>query len=152
MKAVTIIIFLVFVFLTTPAIAGDKTVFIHDISVDTQKTNAVYVPDKVAYIGVNVPSIDNGNVGIEVYESRHINSVTIKSTNAVLLSSADTNWTPIIDNATGQDVVMLDSTYDPAYVDITPFLGGLRNVYIRFTIATAQTTGDTEWYLYVKKN
>jgi hypothetical protein len=137
---------LIFLFMAFPAIAG-KTSFLHDFSVDNAKTNAVLIPTSAKYVGVLVPSITNGDVGIEVYESGAIESGNISS--AALLASSDTNWNPVIDNADGADAVINASGSDPGWVDITPFVAALKGRYIRFTIGAAQSA-DTTWYLYYK--
>lgn len=78
------------------------------------------------FIGVNVPAIDNGDVGIE-------------------FSLDDTTFVPVVNPATGDDVVILASGSDPAYVDISDYIRsiprGSVHSTIRFTCAS-QTTAD----------
>lgn len=148
-KALIFPVVLLVLLLASPSIAlDDKIAFIHDISVDTEKTNKVPIPDWARCVGVMIPSIDNGAVGIEVYESADTAYQNVAA--ALLLSSADTNWIPVLDLLDGADAEICASGSDPGYIDITPLLGALRNVWIRFTM-TAQTTGDTTWYMYYKE-
>lgn len=148
-KVLIFAVALLVLLLASPSIAADdKIAFIHDISVDTQKTNKVPIPDWARCIGVMIPSIDNGAVGIEVYESG--TTVYWDVAAALLLASADTNWIPVLDLLDGNDAEICASDKDPGYIDITPLLGALRNVWIRFTMS-AQTTGDTTWYMYYKE-
>lgn len=135
-------------FLAVPVLAQDKISFIHDISVSTTRTNAVPIPDWAKWVGVMIPDLDAGAIGIEVYESGSGAYYDVAA--SALLASATTNWSPVLDISDGQDAVICASGSDPGYVDIIPFLGALRNVWIRFTVGT-QTTADTTWYLYVKE-
>jgi hypothetical protein len=118
-------------------------------SVDTQKTYAFQVPWDVTYVGVFIPTIDSGTVGVEAYQ-HGANTTTIIGGlvgSSALLPSADTNWLPVLDLSNGQDAVVCDSGYDPGFVDLTPYVASLRGHYIRFTCATVQTTADTTWWI-----
>jgi len=148
MKKVLLTILLTLLLVSPCRALDDKKSFIHDISVDTTKTNAVPIPDWARCIGVMIPSIDDGSVGIEVYES--VDTAYQNVAAALLLSSADTNWNPVLALLDGDDEVICASGKDPGYVDITLLLGALRNVWIRFTVS-AQTTADTTWYMYYKE-
>lgn len=124
-----------------------KQQFLHDYSVDVRKTNAVLVPAYAKQIGVMIPDIDAANVGIEVYESGSTDTEDIAA--ASLLASADTDWNPVLDPSDGQDVVICASDYDPGFVEITDFIGSLKDKYIRFTMDADQDE-DHNWYLYFK--
>jgi len=118
-------------------------------SVDTQKTYAFQVPWDVTYVGVFIPEIDNGTVGVEVYQ-HGANTATIISSlvgSSALLPSADTNWLPVLDLSDGEDAIICASGYDPGFIDLTPFVASSRGHYIRFTCATVQTTADTTWWI-----
>jgi len=126
---------------------ANKQSFIHDFSVDVRKTNAILVPAYATRIGVMVPDIDAANVGIEVYESgtTEIDDITAAS----LLASSDTDWNPVLDSIDGADVIICASGSDPGFIEITLFVGSLKEQYIRFTMDADQDEDHT-WWLYFK--
>lgn len=129
--------------------AEKKAAMFHDMSVDNAKTNAFQVPWNTVYIGVFIPSIDNGTVGIEVYQhGAHVDTLYTDVSAADLLSSSDTNWVPVIDLSDGADAVILASGSDPGFVDITPFVAALRGHWIRFTSAAQSSSDITYWVIF----
>ena len=97
------------------------------ISQNDTESAAFSLQQDTLFIGVNIPAIDNGGVGVEY--------------------SVDNGgaYVPIINPATGDDVVILASGSDPAYVDISDYLRSIPRGYnerlLRFTCAS-QTTAD----------
>lgn len=126
---------------------ANKISFIQDFSVDVRKTNAVLIPAHATKIGVMIPAITDGDVTIEVYESGTTAIEDIAA--ASLLASADTDWNPVLDQDDGDDVVICASGKDPGFIDITEYVGALKEQYIRFLIAADQAA-DSTWWLYFK--
>jgi len=117
---------------------------------DEYKTSAAQVPWNATYVGVFIPSVaEDGTVGIEVYQHGANTEAIIGALvgAAALGADKDTDWVPIVDLSDGQDAVIAASTYDPCFVDITPFVIGFRGHYIRFTISAQQTTADSTWWI-----
>jgi len=122
-----------------------------DQSDDDSKTSAVLIPWNAIYIGVFIPDLDdNSTVGIEIFQ--HDGNIDADNDGKVdgisaseLVSSADTNWVPVVDLSDGQDAIICASTYDPCFVDITPFVAACRGHYMRLTCGTAQTADETFW-------
>ncbi len=126
---------------------ANKQSFIHDFSVDTQKTDAVFITAHAQKIGIMVPDITSANVGIEVYESGTTAIADIAA--AALLASANTGWNPVLDQDDGDDVLICASAKDPGFIDITEYVGALKEQYIRFTMDQIQSA-DTTWWLYFR--
>lgn len=124
---------------------ANKRSFIQDYSVDVRKTDAVFIPAHATKVGVMIPDLTAGDITIEVYESGTTAIADI--TSASLLASADTDWNPVLDQDDGDDVVICANGKDPGFVDITEYVGALKEQYIRFVVAGDQDS-DTTWWLY----
>jgi len=91
------------------------------------------IPDWAYFMGVLVPDIDAGDVGIEV-------------------SRDGTNYYPLLDPLDGSDAVILASGADPGWVDFSDILrfigskGDHANYWLRFTCAS-QSSGAVDLYV-----
>lgn len=84
------------------------------------------IPRWATFVGVYVPDIDAGAVGLEV-------------------SKDDSTFIPVGDLLDGDDGVLVASGSDPIYVDFSTLVGSIPlNWYLRFTCAS-QTSGATTW-------
>lgn len=100
-------------------------------TVDLTIANAATVSDEFQirkdqiFIGLFVPAIDDGDLGIEVSQT------------------SGGTFVPIIDPSDGADLVVLASGNDPGYVDVSDFLRPIPSTfYLRLTCA-AQTGAKT---------
>ncbi len=113
--------------------------FKQDNAVDTTETNAVEIPNWAKAAVLFVPNIAAGAVTMKFMHKDD-------ATAAKLLASANTDWVPLqvaIDSVGSLKEVM-PTTDDPAMIDITAFIRGLGDGFIRFTCAGAQG-GVTNW-------
>lgn len=72
-------------------------------------TPGVVIPDYARHVGVFIPDVhssNNPNLGLEV-------------------SWDGTNWFPVIDPTDGQDLVIMATTYDPCYRDLSDYLAAI---------------------------
>lgn len=94
---------------------------------------AFTIPDWALFTGVLIPDVDAGDIGIEV-------------------SRDGTNFYPLLDPISGNDVVILASGSDPGWVDISDFIrfigskGAQGDYQLRFTCAS-QTSGAVTLYV-----
>jgi len=123
-----------------------------DVSTDKQKTDAVYIPEHVSYIGVVIPDLnntDNPSVGLEMYNWAALSNGKNGVDSSKLAASADTNWTPVLDNSDGSDAEICATAKDPGFVDITPFVASCRGTWIRFTLSVGTNATDADFYVYI---
>lgn len=102
-------------------------------TVDTTETEAVEIPSWARAAVLFVPNIAAGAVTMAFMHKDD-------ATAALLLASNDTSWVPLqvaIDSVGSLKEVM-PTTDDPAVIDITAFIRGLGDGFIRFTCAGAQ--------------
>ena len=113
--------------------------FIHDRSVDTQKTNAVQVPGWARNAAVYIPALGtNCAVAMELIELADV-------TAALLLASNDTSWNEVRD--ADQDAQVAASGVEDCWIDITLLIQSLpAGCFIRFTLGSAQAA-DSSWVL-----
>jgi hypothetical protein len=121
--------------------AQSKHDFILDQSVDVRKTEAIEVPDWARTGAVYIPAIVDGAVTME-FMAKSL------ATAATLLPSNDTGWAtvrvPIVEGSVL--VTVLGSALDPGWIVITEFVRGLKQGFIRFSVAADQVA-DSAWIL-----
>lgn len=99
-------------------------------TLDTQKTEAVELPEWAKGACLVVPAIADGAMGMEFIHNSDV-------TTAKLAADQDTDWNVVevaIDSV-GPLVTVLASGDDPRVVDISKFIKSLGDGYIRFTTA-----------------
>ncbi len=104
-----------------------------DKDVDTTESEAVEIPNWARSAVLVVPDISAGAVTMKFIHKDD-------ATAALLLPTNNTSWVPVqvaIDSV-GPLKEVMPTTDDPAIVDITAFIRGLGDGYIRFTCAGAQ--------------
>jgi hypothetical protein len=109
-------------------------------SVDVNRTEAIEIPDWARAAVVFIPDIVAGAVVLEVLPK-------LGATAALLLPTNNTGWLPIqvaIDSIGILEEVM-PSGDDPTWVNITAFIRGLGEVYIRFLTAGTQNATSLWW-------
>ncbi len=110
-------------------------------TVDTTETEAVEIPNWARSAVLHVPDIAAGAVTMKYLPKLGV-------TAALLLASNDTGWVPVqvaVDSV-GPLKEVMPTTDDPAIIDITPFIRGIGEGFIRFTCAGAQGA-ITKWYI-----
>jgi hypothetical protein len=108
-------------------------------TVDTTETEAVEIPSWARAAVLVIPNIAAGAVTAKFIHNDNV-------TAAKLLASSNTDWVPLqvaIDSVGALKEVMANGD-DPAIVDITAFIRGLGDGFIRFTCAGAQGA-VTDW-------
>jgi hypothetical protein len=116
------------------------TYFKLDKDVDTTESEAVEIPDWARAACVSIPNISAGAVTMKFLPK-------LGATAALLLPTNNTGWLPIqvaIDSIGILEEVM-PSGDDPTWVNITAFIRGLGEVYIRFLTAGTQNATSLWW-------
>lgn len=86
---------------------------------------AFQVPRWAAFVGIFLPAMDDGAIGIE-------------------LSTDGTNFYPLLDPADGADLVVCASGSDAGFIDISDFLRFIHSTwYARITCASQTTAAVT---------
>jgi len=102
-------------------------------TVDTTESEAVQIPDWCRAAALFIPDIAAGAVTMKFMHKDD-------ATAALLLASNNTGWNVVeaaIDSVDALTEVMANGD-DPTWVNITPFIQGLGDGFIRFTCAGAQ--------------
>jgi len=95
-----------------------------DISADDDATTSFQVPPWAVFVGVLVPDVDAGNVGIEI-------------------SKDDSTFYPLVDPIDGADVVAVTSGSDPGWVDISDWIRFIPHIYYARLTTAAQGADKT---------
>ena len=89
-----------------------------DISADDDKTTSFQVPGWAMFLGVLVPDVDAGNIGIEI-------------------SKDNATFYPLLDPIDGADVVAVTSGSDPGWIDVSDWIRFIPpDYYVRLTTAS----------------
>ena len=113
----------------------DKLYMKIDITVDTQKSTSVEIPVLARTALMKVPAIDDGTLTFEMIDPSDI-------TPAKLAPSSDTDWSPVYSDEGRTDVLGVGQ--DPAFVNITPYIGGFpQSGHMRVVTTVAQTANKT---------
>ena len=102
----------------------EKLTILFDISEDADYSQSFQIPDWAVFVGIYVPTITNANLVLEV-------------------SLDDSTFVPVIDLGDGQDLIIVASSYDPCYVDVSDHLRSIpRGNYVRIASSASQLTTD----------
>lgn len=99
----------------------------HDVTVALNGTYSAgfTIPDWAIFIGLYLPAMDDGDIGLEV-------------------SLDGTNYYPLLDITDGADVVICASGSDPGFVDISDLVRFVPSTaYVRLTCAAQASGGVT---------
>ena len=116
-------------------------IFTLDNTVDTTESQAVEVPSWAKAAALFVPNIAAGAVTMKFMHNDD-------ATAAKLVADQNTDWNPVevaIDSVDSLTEVMASGD-DPTWVDITAFIRGLGEGYVRFTTAGTQNA-ITSWMI-----
>jgi len=119
----------------------DKQPLKIDISVDDQKSTSVEIPSWARTAVIKVPAIDNGTLTLEMIDPADI-------TVAKLAADSDTDWGPVYSDEGRTDV--LGVGLDPAWVNISPFIGGFPQGGHMRLVCTAAQAADKEFVIHFK--
>ena len=119
----------------------DKLPLKIDISVDDQKSNSLEIPSWARTAVIRVPAIDNGTLTIEMIDPSDI-------TPAKLAAESDTDWGPVYSDEGRTDI--LGVGLDPAWVNITPYIGGFPQGCHMRLVCTAAQSADKDFMVHFK--
>lgn len=110
----------------------EKLTILFDISEDADYSESFVVPDWAVFVGIYVPTITNANLTLQV-------------------SLDDSTFVPVIDLGDGQDLIIVASTYDPCYVDVSDHLRTIpQGTYVRVASSTSQLTTDKSLTIFFR--
>lgn len=111
------------------------------IAVDTYKSTAIEIPVWAQSAVVKVPAIDNGTLTIEMIDP-------VDVTPAKLAPDSDTDWCTAYSDEGRTDI--LGVGLDPAFVNITPYIGGFpQSGFMRF-VCTASQSSDKQFIVHFR--
>lgn len=109
------------------------------IAVDAYKSSAVEIPAWARSAILKVPSIDNGTITFEMIDPEAV-------TAAKLAADVDTDWGPVYSDEGRTDV--LGVGLDPAWINITPYIGGFPQGGHMRLVCTAAQLADKEFVVH----
>jgi len=111
------------------------------IAVDDQKSTSVEIPSWALSAVLKVPAITDGTLTLEMIDPADI-------TPAKLAADSDTDWAPVVSDEGRTDILGVGQ--DPAFVNISPFIGGFpRGGHMR-VVCTAAQVADKAFVCHFK--
>jgi hypothetical protein len=119
----------------------DKLPLKIDISVDDQKSSSCEIPSWARTAIMKVPAITDGTLTLEMIDPSAI-------TPAKLAADSDTDWGPVYSDEGRTDI--LGAGLDPAWVNITPYIGGFPQGGHMRIVCTAAQGADKDFMVHFK--
>jgi hypothetical protein len=111
------------------------------VAVDDQKSTSIEIPSWARTAVMKVPAITNGTLTLEMIDPADI-------TAAKLAADSDTDWAPVYSDEGRTDI--LGVGLDPAFVNISPYIGGFPQGGHMRVVCTAAQVADMEFVVHFK--
>jgi hypothetical protein len=119
----------------------DKLFMKITVAVDSQKSSSLEIPSWARTAIMKVPAITDGTLTLEMIDPADI-------TPAKLAADSDTDWCPVYSDEGRTDILGVGQ--DPAFVNITPYIGGFpQSGHMRVVCSVAQVA-DMEFVVHFK--
>jgi hypothetical protein len=111
------------------------------VAVDDQKSTSIEIPSWARTAVMKVPAITDGTLTLEMIDPADI-------TAAKLAADSDTDWAPVYSDEGRTDI--LGVGLDPAFVNISPYIGGFPQGGHMRVVCTAAQVADMEFVVHFK--